>query len=116
MGTEAGRGAVLEALFGKARRRLLALFFGEPGQALHLLEIVRRLGMGRGAVQRELARLAGAGLVTRVRRGNRVYFQAARNCPSFEQLRELLASGEIVNPPAAAVWRPPENRGGLPID
>jgi predicted transcriptional regulator len=39
-------------------------------------EIERSVGMGRGAVQRELENLVDAGLVMRRKQGNHVYFQA----------------------------------------
>lgn len=46
--------------------------------------------MGQGAVQRELAQLVRAGLVTRTRKGNQVYYQANRKSPVFAEVRSLM--------------------------
>ncbi|MBI3892167.1 MAG: winged helix-turn-helix transcriptional regulator [Candidatus Wallbacteria bacterium] len=112
----------LEALFGKVRREILTLLFGRPGEGRHLLEIVRAARSGRGGVQRELARLAAAGLVTRQRRGNLVVYQANPECPLFGEMRALVEAG-VARPArstgtSSSGGRPdrPEARGGLPID
>jgi DNA-binding transcriptional ArsR family regulator len=81
---------VAEALFGDTRRSVLALLFGRPEEAFYLREIVRETGSGRGAVQRELARLAGAGLVLRSERGREVYFRANPEAPVYGELRNLI--------------------------
>jgi predicted nucleotidyltransferase len=78
------------ALFGKTRRRLLALLFGQPERAFFLREIVRSTDVGQGAVQRELANLVEAGLVQREKRGNQVFFQANAEAPAFADLRALV--------------------------
>ena len=41
-------------LFGRTRRRVLALLLGHPDERLYLRQIVRQSGAGLGAVQREL--------------------------------------------------------------
>jgi predicted nucleotidyltransferase len=76
-------GAAAQALFGKTRRSLLALFFGHPGQSYHMRAVAATAGLGQGAVQRELVRLAGAGLITRERRGRQVYYQANQAHPAY---------------------------------
>ena len=78
------------ALFGKGRRAVLGLLFGRPDETFYLREIVRWAGAGQGAIQRELQRLAAAGIVRRTRRGNQVYFQADRRCPIFAELRGIV--------------------------
>lgn len=70
---------------------MLALLFGRPDTEFYLRQIVRHTGAGTGAVQRELARLAAAGLVGRVRDGRQVYFSADPSSPVFAELRGLLA-------------------------
>ena len=45
---------------------------------------------GSGAVQRELAKLTSAGLVTLRRVGNQTHYQANPASPVFEQLRTLI--------------------------
>lgn len=118
---EASFPAPLEALFGKVRRELLALLFEEEGRRMFLMEIVRRLDAGRGGVQRELARLTGAGLLSRTREGNQIYFQADPGSPLFEQLCRLFGRKRAwSDAPAPVRWKPAlpgdDGRGGLPID
>ncbi len=78
------------ALFGKARRVVLALFFSRPDESFYLRQIVRMTGLGQGAVQRELKRLTEAGIITRVDRGRQVDYQVNRACPLFDELRSLI--------------------------
>ncbi len=78
------------ALFGKARRAILAITYGRPEEAFYLRQLARAAGVGLGAVQRELARLAGAGILTRTVSGKQVYFQANPACPVFDELRDLM--------------------------
>jgi predicted nucleotidyltransferase len=85
-----GSRSIGAALFGKARRELLALLYTHPERSFYLREIVRALGIGQGAVQRELARLAGAGLLARTRVGSQVHFQANKESPVFNDLRALM--------------------------
>ncbi|MCE5215593.1 nucleotidyltransferase domain-containing protein, partial [bacterium] len=53
-------------------------------------EIVRRVGAGRGAVQRELTNLAAAGLLVRSDRGNLTLYEANADCPIYAELRALM--------------------------
>ena len=85
--TEIGGAA---ALFGKVRSGVLALLFSHTDQAFYLREIARAIGTGHGAVQRELAQLLRAGLVTRYRRGREVFYQANRASPVFPELHGLI--------------------------
>lgn len=78
------------ALFGKTRRSLLGLLFTNDKESFYLREIIRTLGLGRGAVQRELARLTGSGLIIRTARGNQVFYQANRQSPVFTELKSLM--------------------------
>ena len=64
--------------------RLLTAFLTHPDATFYQRELVDRASARFFTVQRELARLAKAGLVVRTRRGNRVYYQANRRHPAFE--------------------------------
>jgi predicted nucleotidyltransferase len=86
MSTITGAGKHGAALFGKVRSAVLGLLFSHADESFYLREIARRTGRGQGAVQRELARLLKAGLVTRSRRGREVYYQANRTSPVFPEL------------------------------
>lgn len=90
MGTLCLREPLGEALFGKVRRSVLGLLYGQTEGPLHVSEIVRRVGAGRGAVQRELTNLAAAGLLVRSDRGNLTLYEANADCPIYAELRALM--------------------------
>lgn len=79
-----------EALFGKARRGVLALLFGNPAQAFYTRQIVKYAGSGVSQVQKELERLTAVGLLIRERRANQVYFRANTDAPIFADLRNIV--------------------------
>ena len=78
------------ALFGRTRRAILAQLYGHPDEAYYLRQLVRSAGLGLGAVQREVTRLAGAGIIQRTARGRQVYYQANPECPLFGELKSLV--------------------------
>lgn len=82
--------SVADALFTKSQQRVLALIFGNPGRSFYANEVIALAGSGTGAVQRELAKLASAGLVTITRIGNQKHYKANANAAVFEPLRELV--------------------------
>lgn len=86
--TESDR--VSRLLFGSVRREVLALLLGRPDERFYLREILRAVGGGSGAVQRELKQLVDAGLVRREAQGRQVYFSANRLAPIFPELRAIV--------------------------
>ena len=52
------------------QQRLLGLLFGQPGRSFYVTELIELANVGRGAVQRELARLEQSGLVLTEQNGN----------------------------------------------
>jgi predicted nucleotidyltransferase len=90
MGTEMKRWDLAAALFGKTRRAVLALLFSHADESFYVRQVVRRVGAGVGAVQRELMRLADSGIIVRHSEGRQVYYQANRQCPIFAELQALL--------------------------
>lgn len=82
--------SVADALFSKGRQRVLAVLFGNPARSFYATEIIALASSGTGAVQRELARLENAGLVTVRRVGNQKHYQANRDAPVFEELRGVV--------------------------
>jgi predicted nucleotidyltransferase len=74
------------ALFGKTRRNVLALLFGQPGKTFYLREIVSRSGTGMSQVQKELEQLVAAGLVLREQRANQVHFHANPEASIYGEL------------------------------
>lgn len=79
-----------DALFSKVQQKVLALIFSEPTRTFYKSEIVRRVGSGTGAVERELSRLERSGLVRLSRVGNQLHYQANESAPVFSDLRSLI--------------------------
>ncbi|MBA3852985.1 MAG: transcriptional regulator [Gemmatimonas sp.] len=80
----------LQALFSPVQAATLTLLFGHPDQRFATNEIIRRIGSGSGAVQRQLAALVDADLVTITRVGNQKHYQANKNSPVFAELHGLM--------------------------
>ncbi|NLO73403.1 MAG: helix-turn-helix domain-containing protein [candidate division WS1 bacterium] len=81
--------SLAEVLWPVGRARILGLLLGQPDETWHLREIARRTGLAPATVQREIASLARAGILTRQRQGNQVYYQANRACAVFPELHSL---------------------------
>jgi predicted nucleotidyltransferase len=86
----APRTSVADALFTKGQQRVLAVLFGNPDRSFYANEIIALAGAGTGAVQRELARLERAGLVTVKRLGRQKHYQANPEAPVFTELRGVV--------------------------
>lgn len=69
------------ALFSGTQQRVLGLLFGQPDRSFYATELINLAGVGSGAVQRELARLAQSGLVTVKPVGNQKHYQANPDSP-----------------------------------
>lgn len=78
------------ALFPKVRQRVLAVLFGNSARSFYASEVIALAESGSGAVQRELAGLSQAGLLTVSRQGNQKHYQANVNAPVFHELRSLV--------------------------
>lgn len=79
-----------DVLFSKTQRQVLSLLFGNPARSYYAKEIVRFAGVGIGSVQRELEKLAAAGLLNVTQIGNQKHYQANREAPIFEELRGIV--------------------------
>ncbi len=80
----------LSCLFGKTKRSILALLYGHADESFHLRKILRLTGVSPGAGQRELARLSGAGIISRTLKNSQVHFQANSGCPIFDDLKSII--------------------------
>lgn len=90
-GRDRGAGSRLaDALFAKVQQRVLGVLFGNPGRSFYANEVIGLARSGTGAVQRELARLEAAGLVTASRVGKQKHYQANPTSPIFPELRGLI--------------------------
>ena len=90
MGIKSSPSAAANALFPKVRQRVLGVLFGAPDRSFYSNEVIGLARSGAGAVQRELADLAGAGLLTVRKQGNQKHFQANAASPVFAELRGLV--------------------------
>ncbi|MCX7257392.1 MAG: nucleotidyltransferase domain-containing protein [Polaromonas sp.] len=88
--TTSATSGLADALFPKVRQRVLAVLFGRPDQSFYANEVIALAQSGTGAVQRELAALAQAGLLTISKQGNQKHFQANAQAPVFAELRGLI--------------------------
>lgn len=79
-----------DLLLGQHRQRVLAILLLQPDAALHVRELARRTGSQPGTLNRELTKLAQAGVLLRQQVGNQVQYQANRACPVFAELAGLL--------------------------
>jgi predicted nucleotidyltransferase len=82
--------SLADALFPKVRQRVLAVLFGTPDRSFYANEVIALAQSGSGAVQRELAALSEAGLLTVSKQGNQKHFQANAAAPVFSELRGLV--------------------------
>ena len=82
--------SLASALFPKVRQRVLAVLFGNPGRSFYANEVIALAQSGTGAVQRELAALSEAGLLTVTKQGNQKHYQANAEAPVFAELRGLV--------------------------
>jgi predicted nucleotidyltransferase len=88
--SEAAPISISDALFPQVRQRVLALLFGRAERSFYANEVIALAQSGSGAVQRELADMAQAGLLTVTRVGNQRHYQANSACPVFAELRTLV--------------------------
>ena len=78
------------ALFSKVQLSVLGLLIGRPDRSFRISEIIRLVGSGSGAVQRELETLTAAGIFTVNSSGNQKLYRANRQSPIFEELYGLV--------------------------
>jgi predicted nucleotidyltransferase len=81
-----GHTGLAEALFPGIRQRVLGYLFGQPERSFYASELIQLVGGGSGAVQRELARLEGSGLVKVSYLGTQKHYQANPDSPIFAEL------------------------------
>lgn len=82
--------SLADALFARVRQRVLGVLFANPSRSFYANEIIALARSGTGAVQRELARLEAAGLVSATRVGKQKHYQANARAPVYKELRALV--------------------------
>lgn len=78
------------ALFGKTRRAILALFYAHTDESFYTRQVAQITGISAGVVYRELEKLNAAGILNREVRGRQVYHRASKDCPIFDELKNLV--------------------------
>lgn len=84
------RTSLADALFPKVRQRVLAVLFNAPERSFFMGEVIALAHSGTGAVQRELAGLAAAGILSVHKEGKQKHYQANANAPIFDTLSALV--------------------------
>ena len=78
--------SISAAVFSDSQSRVFRWVFGQPDRSYHLSELRRLTGLGSASLQRELNKLAGAGLVRSERVGNLRTFRANAESPVYAEL------------------------------
>lgn len=84
------RTSLADALFPKVRQRVLAVLFNAPERSFFMGEVIALAHSGTGAVQRELAGLAAAGILSVHKQGKQKHYQANAHAPVFDALTALV--------------------------
>ena len=84
------RANLSDALFTSTQQRVLGCLFGQSGRSFTVSELIQITGAGSGAVQRELARLSGSGLLTVDQVGNQKHYRANPDSPIHDELAAIV--------------------------
>lgn len=103
---ETHRTSLAGALFSGTQQRVLGLLFGQPDRSFYATELINLAGVGSGAVQRELARLAQSGLVTVKPVGNQKHYQANPDSPIYAELCSMVRKTVGMAEPLRAALAP----------
>ncbi len=102
--------SIASALFSDSQSKVLRWLFGHPERSFHLSELRRLTGLASASLQRELNRLAKAGLINSERAGNLRRFQANPQSPVFDELSALVRKTLGVEPMLREALHPLEPR------
>ena len=75
-----------DALFTATQQRVLGCLFGQPGRSFSISELIQTTGAGSGAVQRELARLSGSGLLSVEQLGKQKLYRSNPASPIHDEI------------------------------
>jgi predicted nucleotidyltransferase len=79
-----------DALFPKVRQSVLRLLFLHSDERFLQKDIITKIQLGSGGVQRELGRLSKAGILNRTAESRQIYYQANPSNPVFAELQGLV--------------------------
>lgn len=79
---------------------ILCLFLMQPDEEYYQRSLAEKTGHSLAQVQYALERIEEAGLVTKKKSGNRLYYRAERSHPAFEDLKraflKTIALGDVI--------------------
>jgi DNA-binding MarR family transcriptional regulator len=79
-----------DTLFSKTQQGVMTYLFGNPNRSYYASELIKLIGVGSGAVQRELKRLTECGLVLIQKIGNQTHYRANQESPIFHELLQIV--------------------------
>lgn len=79
-----------EFLFGAFRTRILSALLLHPDTAWHVRALARHLNVLPASLNRELIKLAEAGILSKQQIGNQVHYHANSTSPVFSELASIL--------------------------
>jgi predicted nucleotidyltransferase/DNA-binding transcriptional ArsR family regulator len=80
----------IDPLLNRTTQGLLAATLLQPGRRWYLSDLAKHLRRRPSSLQQPLAALVSAGILSRRKEGNRVYFQAEPACPFLPELQGLM--------------------------
>jgi predicted nucleotidyltransferase len=88
---------LLELLIpSQTRIKLLTLFLMNPGREYYIREIERLTGENYAAIHSELANLESLGLLSKMRKGNQVFFSVNEDFFLYHELQQIVLKTEGV--------------------
>lgn len=81
---------MINSLFSKTKRRLLALLFLNPDRKFYLIEIARVAGISQGTLHREIKPLVRDGILLSEKRSNQTFYWVNRSNPIFSDLLNIV--------------------------
>lgn len=80
-----------DLIISRVRVKLLEIFLSNPGQIIHVRELVRKTKEEINAVRRELLHMEKAGMLSKEHRANRLYYSFRKDYPLYYDLLELIS-------------------------
>ncbi len=81
----------IDPLINRTTQGLLAATVLQPDRCWYLSDLAKHLRRRPSSLQTPLGALVSAGILSRRKEGNRVYFQANADCPFLPELQGLMA-------------------------
>jgi DNA-binding transcriptional ArsR family regulator len=102
----------IDALFPVVRQEVLAATLMHPERWWYLSDLAAELGRAPSSLQREVVRLAEAGILETRQEANRTYYRPNADCPLLPELTGLVAktvggvaAAGVIDVAASRLWR-----------